>query len=147
MFCTRCLLWSLMVLLPASSWPEEPFSFDSVPGRLPKDVVPSDYTVEIVPNIEAMTLAGTETIVLQFRSATATVRFNSLNASLRDVRLDGRPVQQVDTDDSEQETTLTLTAPATLGRHTLTFAYTGKLETLSRDCSCSLMSAGTERAG
>lgn len=133
MFCTRCLLWSLMALLPAaSSWPEEPYSFDSAPGRLPKDVVPTDYTLEIVPNIEAMTLAGTESIVLQFRSTTATLRFNSLNESLRDVRLDGRPVQEVDTDDSEQETTLTLTAPATVGRHTLTFAYTGKLETLSR---------------
>jgi hypothetical protein len=57
-------------LLPAAMVPiahcaEAPFSFDSVPGRLPKNVVPSAYDVAIVPDIEKLTFGGTESVTLQ----------------------------------------------------------------------------------
>ena len=89
-----------------------PFSFDSAPGRLPKNVVPLDYRVSIVPDASALTLRGTESVRLQFRSPSATVVFNSLNETLRDVRLDGKPVASVATDDAQQLTTVSLPAPA-----------------------------------
>jgi aminopeptidase N len=77
-----------------------PFSFDAAPGRLPKNVVPLIYRVSIVPKPDDMTFSGTESVQLQFRSATATVVFNSLNETLQDVRLDGKPVRSVASDDS-----------------------------------------------
>ena len=43
---------------------EEPFALDSAPGRLPKDVVPLDYTVDIVPNITALILTGSESCAI-----------------------------------------------------------------------------------
>jgi len=129
----RCLLLATLALASAMPVPaEEPFSFDSAPGRLPKDVVPLDYTVEIAPNIAALTFTGSESIALQFRSPAAIISFNSLNESLSDVRLDGNPVQSVASDDDRQLTTVTLAAPAAVGMHTLTFAYAGKIENLSR---------------
>jgi aminopeptidase N len=116
------------LLLVVPTWAEAPYSFDAAPGRLPKDVAPIDYTIDIVPDTKAMTLSGHESVLLQFRSATATVQFNSLNETLHDVRLDGRAVKNVVSDDERQLTTVTLSGPAALGRHTLTFAYSGKIE-------------------
>jgi aminopeptidase N len=107
--------------LTASAAAAAPFSFDAAPGRLPKDVVPLDYTVSIVPNGDALTIAGTESVTLKFRSAAGTIIFNSLNETLRDVRLDGRPVQSVASNDEQQLTTVSLAVPAPPGKHTLTF--------------------------
>jgi aminopeptidase N len=123
----RCLMICCL-MVAVRGWAEEPFSFDSVPGRLPKDVVPIDYTIDITPDTKALTFSGHESVLVQFRSATATVQFNSLNEALRDVRLDGHPVKSVVSDDDHQLTTVTLLAPSRVGRHTLTFSYTGKIE-------------------
>jgi len=106
-----------------------PFSFDTAYGRLPKDVVPLDYSISITPNAAALTLKGSETILLKFRESTATVVFNSLNEVLSDVRLDGKPVKNVSTNDEQQLTTVTLERVASTGRHQLTFSYSGKMET------------------
>jgi len=108
---------------------EAPFSFDAAPGRLPKTVVPLDYRIAIVPNVAAKTLTGTETVTLQVRRPAATIVMNSLNERLHDVRLDGARVANVESSDKTQLTTIALARPAAVGRHTLTFAYDGKLET------------------
>ncbi len=114
--------------LAPTAWCGAPFSFDSAPGRLPKNVVPLSYDVAIVPNVDALTLTGTESVQLQFRAATATLQFNSLNETLSDVLLDGKPVKSVTSSDAKQLTTVTLTQPAS-GLHTLSFKYSGKIET------------------
>jgi aminopeptidase N len=106
-----------------------PFSFDQAYGRLPKDVVPLDYSVAVKPDSSARKLTGTESVTLDFRAATAIIRFNSLNEKLNDVRLDGKPVKSVVSSDEEQITTVTLKAPASIGQHRLTFTYSGKIET------------------
>jgi aminopeptidase N len=105
-----------------------PFSFDAAPGRLPKGVVPLEYRISIVPNVEKLIFSGTESVRLQFRSATAMLVFNSLNEALHDVRLDGRPAKTVASDDKTQLTTVTLATAAPTGTHTLTFSYQGRIE-------------------
>jgi len=105
------------------------FNFATAPGRLPKNVVPIEYTIAITPDAAAHTIAGAETILLDFREATATIQFNSLNQKLSKVLLDGKPVQDVVSDDDKQLTTITLAQPAKAGKHTLSFEYTGKIET------------------
>jgi aminopeptidase N len=126
--CAFCA--TLALAAPAAA--AAPFSFDAAPGRLPKGIVPLDYTVSIVPDADALTIAGTESVTLKFRSAAGTIIFNSLNETLRDVRLDGRPVRSVASNDEQQLTTVSLAAPAPPGKHTLTFTYAGKIETQSR---------------
>jgi aminopeptidase N len=106
-----------------------PFSVDDAPGRLPKNVVPMSYSVTVEPDATAMTIKGHESIVLQVRTATNIIQFNSLNETLRDVRLDGKPARKVVSDDEAQLTTVTLPAPVRVGTHTLTFSYIGKIET------------------
>ena len=105
------------------------FVFATAPGRLPKNVVPLEYTIALTPDTAARSVAGTESIALEFKQATATIQFNSLNQQLSQVLLDGQPVQSVVSDDKAQLTTVTLAQPASAGRHTLSFSYTGKIET------------------
>jgi aminopeptidase N len=124
----RLSLATCCLVLTVPTWAEEPYSFDKAPGRLPKEVVPIDYTIDIKPDTKNLTLSGHESVLLQFRSATATVQFNSLNETLHDVRLDGRAAKSVVSDDAQQLTTVTLSAPAPVGQHKLTFAYTAKIE-------------------
>jgi len=116
------------LIMDASAAMAAPFSPEMAPGRLPKNIVPLSYQIDIVPNAAARTLAGRESIVLQVRTATATIQFNSLNEVLRHVRFDGKPVEQTVSDDKSQLTTITLASPAAVGRHTLSFAYSGKIE-------------------
>jgi aminopeptidase N len=106
-----------------------PFSFDAAPGRLPKDVVPTDYHVVITPDVAAKTLVGSESVTLTVRKPETHIVFNSLNETLHDVRLDGVRVASVDTENGKQLTTVTLTHPASVGTHVLSFNYNGKLET------------------
>jgi aminopeptidase N len=119
---------ALCCSLAPMAWCGAPFSFESAPGRLPKNVVPVSYDVAIVPDADALKLTGTESVQLEFRAATATVQFNSLNETLSHVLLDGKPVKTVTSSDEQQLTTVTLTKPVT-GPHTLSFSYSGKIET------------------
>lgn len=107
---------------------EAPFSFDSAPGRLPKDVAPVDYDVALVPDIPTHTVRGTETITLKIRSATTTLTFNSLHQALEHVLFDGHAVSAVESDDNAQLTHVTLTRPASQGLHRMTFSFRGEIE-------------------
>lgn len=105
------------------------FNFASAPGRLPKNVVPLRYDIAVTPNTAARTLAGHETVLLDFKAATATIQFNTLNQKLSNVLFDGKPVKAVESSDDQQLTTIALHAPASRGHHTLTFDYTGEIQT------------------
>ena len=117
---------------PTANLVPAPFNFDTAFGRLPKNVVPLDYDIALTPDAEARTLSGHESIVLHFRAITDTIIFNSLNETLSEVRFDGRAVESVKSNDDQQLTTVLLKEPAIRGQHTLTFSYTGKIETMAR---------------
>jgi aminopeptidase N len=106
-----------------------PYSFATTPGRLPKNVVPSDYVVAITPDMAKMSIWGTETVTLDITAATDTIQLNSLNQKLSNVMLDGKAVKTVTSDDEAQLTTIKLGSNAAIGKHKLSFAFTGKLET------------------
>jgi aminopeptidase N len=105
------------------------FSVADAPGRLPKNVVPVSYSISVEPDATAMTINGQESIVLEVRAVTNTIQFNSLNETLRDVRLDGKPALKVVSDDESQLTTVSLRSAAAVGTHRLSFSYSGKIET------------------
>jgi aminopeptidase N len=127
-------LWLAVLLAVAAAAPctAAPFSFDTTPGRLSKDVVPRDYRIAIVPDVAARRFSGTEIVQLEVRKAVRTIRLDSLNERLRDVRFDGKPVRAVASDDAQQLTTIDLVHEARPGAHMLAFAYTGHLETEPR---------------
>ena len=107
----------------------QPYRFESTPGRLPKNVVPLDYSVSLVPDASDRSLRGAESVTLEFREPGASVVLNALELEVSEARLDGAPVQGISADPKQQTVTLLLDKPAPAGRHTLTLSFYGKLGT------------------
>jgi aminopeptidase N len=105
------------------------FDFDKTPGRLPKTIVPIDYSIAFLPDITAKTITGGERITLLVRSTTSQIVFNTLDMHVSAVLVDGKPAQRVVTQNDQQITTVMLARPLTPGHHVMTLAYTGKINT------------------
>ena len=132
----RAALWASIALcvdaaaapVPAAAPAQAPYSFAAAPGHLPKNVVPLDYRIAIVPDVAKRTLRGTGAIDLRFDAATDTIQFNAIDMRFTDVRLDGKPVKKVSIDAKREIVTVTLAAKAKPGRHVLNLAYDAKIE-------------------
>ena len=108
---------------------EKPFSFKDTPGKLPKDVVPTDYSVRIVPDIDKLTFAGTETVKLNVRRRVRELVLNALELKIEAASIDGKelPGSVIKTNTKNELLTLALPSGLAAGEHTLTFGFTGKI--------------------
>ena len=108
---------------------EKPFSFKDTPGKLPKDVVPTDYSVRIVPDIDKLTFAGTETVKLNVRHRVRQLVLNVLELKIEAASMDGKelPGSVIKTDTKNELLTLALPSGLATGEHTLTLRFTGKI--------------------
>src|SRR5690349_21103513 len=66
----RISLAASYLVLSLSVRAGETFSVDSAGGRLPKNVLPVSYSIDIAPDVDTMTIKGKESVELQFRAAT-----------------------------------------------------------------------------
>ncbi|HEY7001359.1 MAG TPA: M1 family metallopeptidase [Candidatus Udaeobacter sp.] len=128
----RILLFFLIAeFLIVSSVPasENPFSFKDTPGKLPKDVVPTDYSVRIVPDIDKLTIVGIETVKLNARSHVRKLVLNALELKIESASIDGKelPASTINTDSKNELLTLRLSSELGTGEHTLTLRFTGKI--------------------
>ena len=95
-------------------------------GQLPQTVVPLLYDIQVRPDANAMTFSGTETVTIDVKQATRTIQLNAADLTIGSATFDGRPAT-VKTDAAGQLLTVTLPAIASVGRHSLAFAWTGKI--------------------
>jgi aminopeptidase N len=118
--------FSIMSSAPAS---EKPFSFKDTPGKLSKEVVPTDYAVRIIPDIDKLTFAGTETVKLNVRSRVRQLVLNALELKIEAASIDGRevPASAIKTDSKNELLTLAVPSELATGEHTLTLRFTGKI--------------------
>ena len=117
--------------LPARA-ADQPFTFDSTFGRLPKTVVPIDYDIALTPNIAARTTAGTESVRVSVRTATAKIVVNTLEMTILTARLANGPAATIADNPTLQQTTLTFVKPIAAGEHTLQLAFSGKIGTAAQ---------------
>ena len=108
---------------------DKPFSFKDTPGKLPKDVVPTDYSIRIVPHIEKLTFTGKETVKLNVLSPVHQLVMNVLELEITDASLDGKPLPKSAINIDSEKELLTLALPSELapGNHTLAFSFSGKI--------------------
>ena len=108
---------------------EKPFSFKDTPGKLPKDVVPTDYSIRIVSDIDKLTFAGTETVKLNVRRRVRQLVLNALELKIEAASIDGKelPGSIIKTDAKNELLTLALPSGLATGEHTLTLGFTGKI--------------------
>src|SRR5215831_8727729 len=78
----------LSVTFPAVMSAERPFNFNDTPGKLPKEVVPVDYSIRIVPEIERFVFTGTETVKLSVRSPVRQLVLNALELEITEASVD-----------------------------------------------------------
>ena len=126
----RILLLCLMAefsIMSSALASEKPFSFKDTPGKLPKDVVPTDYAIRIVPDIDKLTFAGTETVKLDVRRRVRQLILNALGLKIEGASIDGKelPGSAIKTDTKYELLTLALPSELATGEHTLTLRFAG----------------------
>jgi aminopeptidase N len=108
---------------------EKPFNFNETPGKLPKEVVPTEYAIRIVPDIANFTFAGSETVKVNVRSPVHQLVLNQLELQIEAASVDGKelPLSTIKTDNKKELLTLTLPSELAVGDHALALRFTGKI--------------------
>src|SRR6187200_1340072 len=108
---------------------EKPFNFNETPGKLPKEVVPTEYAIRILPNLDNFTFAGSETVKLNVRSPVHQLVLNGLELKIEAASVDGKelPVSAIKADNEKELLTLPLPSELAAGDHALTLRFTGKI--------------------
>jgi aminopeptidase N len=119
----------LSITFPAIMSAEKPFSFKDAPGKLPKEVVPTDYSIRIVPNIDALKFSGTETVKLDVRNPVHRLVLNALEMEISDASLDGKvlPKSAIQIDSENELLILALPSEVAAGNHRLALSFSGKI--------------------
>ena len=117
------------VIFPVTMTAEKPFSFKDTPGKLPKEVVPTDYSIRIIPNIDAFTFTGAETVKLKVRSPVHQLVLNAVELEITEASLDGQvlPKSALKIDKEKELITLALNSELSPGDHTLVLGFSGKI--------------------
>src|SRR6266496_5473782 len=108
---------------------EKPFDFARTPGKLPKEVVPTEYSIRIVPNIDKLIFSGTETVKLSVHSPVHQLVLNALELEITRASVDGKTLPQSAIKIDEKAELLTLELPSELsaGDHKLALTFSGKI--------------------
>ncbi len=108
---------------------EEPFNFNETPGKLPKEVVPTEYAIRIVSNLDNLRFTGSETVKLNVRSPVHQLVLNGLELEIEAASVDGKqlPFSAIKSDNEKELLTLTLPSELPAGDHTLALRFTGKI--------------------
>lgn len=96
------------------------------PHRLPHDVVPRRYAVELEPDLAAATFSGTVNIDVEVLEPTATVVLNAIELEITAAQIDGVDVGW-QLDEPSERLALLLDAPLPAGAATVAIAFTGIL--------------------
>src|SRR5215467_8549928 len=108
---------------------EKPFNFNETPGKLPKEVVPTEYAIRIVPNLDNLTFAGSETVKLNVRSPVHRLILNGIELTIEAASLDSKelPLSAIKIENEKELVTLTLPSELAAGDHALTLRFRGKI--------------------
>lgn len=110
---------------------EVPFSFAKTPGKLPKQVIPLEYSLLVQPDLIQHTFVAELDVKLQVTQPVRQIVMNANELSIKSATLfDAQGVAQVLTPRTNaQDETLTLALPKmiSLGNYRLFIAYRGKI--------------------
>src|SRR4051812_39819348 len=105
----------------------EPYSFDATPGKLPKTVVPIHYALDLRPDLDKLTLSGSEAIEIEVRAPTDRIVLNAVRMTFASAAIDGVGTAKVSFDADEGNATLTFARRIEPGRYTLRITFSGRI--------------------
>jgi aminopeptidase N len=119
------ILFSFLANLSA----ENPFDFASTPGKLPKQVVPTEYSIRIAPKVDKFTFTGSETVKLTVRTPVREIVLNVLDIEVAAAAIDGKALPKTSIKIDKKEELLKIALPSELagGDHTLALEFSGKI--------------------
>ncbi len=108
---------------------EKPFNFDSTPGKLPKQIVPQEYSVRIVPNVDKLVFTGTETIKVVVKAREKQIVLNALEIDVSEASIDGKKLAKsaIQIDSANELLKLSLPEEIVVGKHTIDLKFSGKI--------------------
>jgi len=124
--------FALLVLLTLAH-ADAPYSFAATPGQLPKTVAPVHYTLDLRPNLEALTVTGSAVIDIEVREPTDRLVLNAVDMTFSSASLEGvAPARTITVDKDAQTVTLTFPRAIEAGRYKLRIAYSGQINKSGR---------------
>jgi aminopeptidase N len=126
---SRLLFCAVFLSSLATLNAEKPFDFATTPGKLPKQVVPEEYAIRIVPDLGKFAFTGSETAKLNVREPVRRLVLNALEIKITGASLDGKsiPPSAIKLDAKEETATFTLPNELPAGSHSLELNFTGKI--------------------
>jgi len=95
-------------------------------NRLPTDVAPTLYDIQVNPDAAAMTFSGAETVQVDVRKPVKTITLNAANLVIKSAAVDGKPVK-FSLNAADQQLVLTLPAAIRAGQHSVSLQWTGTI--------------------
>ncbi|MDQ3117821.1 MAG: M1 family metallopeptidase [Verrucomicrobiota bacterium] len=125
----RLLVSVLFLFALASVRAESKFDFASTPGKLPKEVRPTEYAIRIVPDLEKLTFTGSETIRVTIEKPVTKLVLNALELEIASAAVDGQtlPKKSIVLDAEAQTLTLALPNELVAGAHEVALKFSGKI--------------------
>ena len=115
---------------------EEPFSFENTPGKLPKNVVPIRYSIDLAPDLDRAAFFGEEVIEVDVVRPTETIVLNSLGlvitrgtliSKVATTRSGATALPEPKMDATEQTATFSLHEVLPIGLYAVRLSFSGKL--------------------
>src|SRR5205814_5770199 len=122
-------VFAALLLFTARMNAEKPFDFDTTPGKLPKNIVPTEYAIRIVPQIDRQTFTGSEIVKINAREPVNQVVLNALDLEIISASIDDNPLPKsaIQLDKKQELLTVSLPTELLVGEHSLSFSFTGKI--------------------
>jgi aminopeptidase N len=118
-------------LTAAGAQAEAPYAFGSTPGKLPKDVIPLQYSAHIVPNVAGNSFRGTQTVEIEVLKRTSTIMLNADNLEIDAASLSGKEIGKLPLkpilDKGQQTLRFELAQPLAPGKYALDLAFKGQI--------------------
>jgi len=116
----------LALLAGTPAFAQSSLPFDKIPGKLPKEVVPSAYRIDIAPDLDKLTTAAREEIDVDVAKPVDTITLDAIDITFDQVTLkDLNETATVTLDAEAQTATFHFTHPVPAGKHTLAISYRG----------------------
>ena len=108
---------------------EARFDFASTPGKLPKDLRPTEYAIRIEPDLEKLAFTGSETVKLQADKPFKTIVLNALELEIVSASIDGQEVlrKAITLNPGDQLLSLNLPNELPAGEHSLVLKFSGRI--------------------
>jgi aminopeptidase N len=128
------LFLAISIILLAKLSAQKPYDFATTPGKLPKEVVPTEYSIRIVPNIDKLTFAGAETVKLDVHAPVRKLVLNAAEIQIASASVDGKPIGKnaLKIDNEDELLTIALASELSAGSHELALSFSGKINQQGR---------------